>query len=150
MTAFMLMTAIRSFLNNVVKDTSFETTEGTNKPPQVLDGWLPPKGEGDGPDYPFILVRPIEGEDICGVSASAQVKLLFGTYSNDANGFLDVINLMERVRIALLTAGIIDGSFRLDSYKWKLFEEQPAPEFVGEAVSFWTLPTIVQEVNLDD
>ncbi|QWU15680.1 hypothetical protein SAMN04487895_12725 [Paenibacillus sophorae] len=142
MTLVMLMVALKQFLETKLADDA--TTV-----PTVHLGFLPTKtaDNRDDPVYPMIIIRPVEGQgDDKG--ANAQVKLLFGTQSEDDAGFIDLLNLMERVRILLLRQRIIDNKFQIDpNWKWKFYEQQPLPEWVGEVVTTWDLPQIRQEVK---
>ncbi|PWK16065.1 hypothetical protein [Tumebacillus permanentifrigoris] len=150
MTKVGLMKAIQSFLQENVREFSFETNEQTEKAPAVVLHGLPPKGEKDTPDFPFIIVRLLEGESNDSGS-KAQVKLIFGTYSEDFDGIIDLMNLMERVEQALFKKGILEKRYRIENpFKWKVPEEQPAPEWLGEAVSIWSVPQVTEEVQWND
>ena len=139
----MLMMAIKEFLQTALADDAATI-------PGVHLGALPSKTEAtrDNSVYPLIIIRPIEG-DSDKDEATARVKLIFGTQSEDDSGFVDVLNLMERVRILLMRQRIIDKKYRIESsWKWTFMEDQPEPQWVCHAITTWTLPQIRQEVIL--
>lgn len=142
MTPVMLMMAIKDFLKKELADDAATI-------PAVHLGALPSKNaeNRNDPVFPLIIVRPMEG-DGDDKESRAQVKLLFGTQSEDDSGFIDVLNLMERVRILLMKQRIIDKKFRIESnWKWQFLEDQPEPQWICQAVTTWTLPPIRQEVK---
>jgi hypothetical protein len=128
--------------------------------PEVYEWALPfknPKAGLGDIDFPYIVVAPSEGQDTDNES-TMQIDLLFGVYQEGAerggfthpDGVLDVLNLMEHVRIALFRGRILDDRFELiKPYKWQVPREQPYPLWVGEAKSIWVvaapLPQLVKE-----
>ncbi|WP_440831781.1 hypothetical protein [Paenibacillus sp. 22594] len=135
-----MLQAIKKYIEELVSDN-------VQTKPAVHIGFLPPKtketaGESE---FPFILVRPTVGEDKQDDS-KVTVKLIFGVKAEDSQGFVDLFNLMEQLRISLQRQRIIEKRFRLElPYKWEFYDEQPYPEWLGEATTIWTLPTIQQE-----
>ncbi|CAH1058854.1 hypothetical protein [Paenibacillus pseudetheri] len=142
MTSVMLMIAIKDFLKKELADDAVTI-------PAVHLGALPSKTaeNRNDPVFPLIIVRPMDG-DSDNDESRVQVKLLFGTQSEDDSGFIDVLNLMERVRILLMRQRIIDKKFRIESnWKWQFLEDQPEPQWICQAITTWTLPQIRQEVK---
>ncbi|RAV18828.1 hypothetical protein [Paenibacillus contaminans] len=142
MTTVMLMLALQEFLKT-------ELAGDAATVPAIHLGALPSKTEAnrDAAVFPLIIIRPMEG-DSDDEAATAQIKLIFGTQSEDDSGFIDVLNLMERVRILLVRQRIIDKKFRIEpEWKWKFLEEQPEPQWICQALTTWTLPQIRQEVR---
>jgi hypothetical protein len=140
MTVVLLMRAIKAFIEaELVGDVSIV--------PAVHIGFLPHKTREklDVPEFPCIIVRALEGSDED--SSQPTIKLFFGVETQEEDGFLHLVNLMERVRIALLRKGILDNRYRLERpYKWKVYEEQADPVFIGEATTTWTMATVLEEV----
>ncbi|WP_143191819.1 hypothetical protein [Paenibacillus sp. P46E] len=123
--------------------------ESVIQSPAVHLGFLPrrSKDNADTAEFPYILVRPAIGidNDDCKIT----VHLLFGSMADDDQGFLDLFNQMERVRIALLKQQIIDHRFRIElPYKWEFPPEQPEPYTIGLITTIWTLPTVQPEEGL--
>ncbi|MDP5277145.1 hypothetical protein [Chengkuizengella axinellae] len=146
MTPALLIQSLCKFLEGVVENYTLESNIKTLKTPQIVDGFLPPK-KGNQPEaeFPYIIVRLVEGEDEKEESTTT-IKMLFGTYSEDVQGFHDVLNLMEKVRQALLKKRTIDNKFRMElPYKWEVPEEQPHPEWFGMSISKWIIPKVLEE-----
>lgn len=139
MTIFLLIKAIQSLLETEMADDAAIV-------PEIHLGALPMQPEE--PAYPFIIIYPAEGEGDKD-NIKSQVKLLFGTRSEDGSGLTDLLTLMERVRILLMRKRVIAKQFAIDdSWKWKLSEEQALPEWTGEITATWVLPQIRREVEL--
>lgn len=111
--------------------------------------FIPPRA--DDSHYPFIILRLLNGSDDDDVVAGqegaiATVRLLFGTKSYDTNGYLDVLHLIQTVRSAILRSGTLDDRFRIQKpLTWTIYEDQPHPEWYGEMVTTWIIPTIKNE-----
>lgn len=145
MTPVMLIIALQKFLQQALADDVL--IGDAVRPPAVHLGSLPSKtaDNRDDPVYPLIIIRPIEGDSDKDTS-TVQVKLIFGTQSEDDHGFIDVLHLMERVRILLMRERIIDKKYRIEpNWKWGLPEEQPEPQWLCYAITTWQLPQIRQE-----
>ncbi|WP_312117946.1 hypothetical protein [Brevibacillus reuszeri] len=150
MTPVLLMRSLKTFLEEVVENVELTSPKGVLTKPQVFLEQLPQKSaSSQEEDFPFIIVRAMGGEDRTD-GASASINLLVGTHSKDDDGFMDVMNIIEDVRQALLKNRIVGGSFRLElPLKWKLFEEQPWPGWIGEINTLWTIPTVIEEVRFE-
>lgn len=139
-TPILLLQALRDHLQALVSDN-------VKVKPAVHIGFLPPKNKDNEniSDFPFIIIRPHTGKDQQDDS-KITVKIVFGTKSDDPEGFLDLFSLMEQVRIDLQRRRIIDRRYRLEfPYDWEFYEEQPYPEWYAQAVTTWTLPAIQEE-----
>lgn len=135
MTTVLLLNAIKQFLDSLLADN-------VTTVPEVHLGYLPQKTAQSikDPIYPCIVVRVLEGEETA-ENNQVTIRLLFSTTSIEDDGFLETLNLMERVKNALLNQRVLDGRFEIDyPYKWKFFEEQAQPEWFGEAIVKFSLP----------
>lgn len=105
---------------------------------------------------PYILHQFLTGEDIQQpgkrATSAAIVRTIFCVYSDDEQeGGMMLLNLMERLRIALLRQGVIGNQFALDlSTKLEAlaYPDDTAPYYAGEMISTWTLPAVEREVIL--
>jgi hypothetical protein len=145
-TPILLSGAIKRFIECVISDNA-------SQQPSVHEFYLPEKGLANQniPEFPYIIVRLHKGETQSDAH-KVIVNLLFGTKSEDPEAPKDVFNVMERVRLALLKNRTLENQFRLEidssnAYKWEFFEGQPHPEYIGQAITTWMLPTITEEVN---
>lgn len=144
MSPVLLMHALRTFLETGLAG-------GLLPVPMIHVGCLPDVKSEETPneERPLILILPQEGED---VKEQYRVKILlqFAAKSREGAGVLDVLNLMERVRILLLETRLLNKCFSLEMpYQWKLYDEQIQMQtgWFGEAVTVWTLPHVMEEVE---
>jgi len=106
---------------------------------------------------PYILVRVIHGDDTQksgeDVESTAVVRMTFTVYNKDEpEGELMLLNLMERVRIALLKAVVIGDLYTLDlsdGLSCDVYDGIKAPYYAGEMVTTWQLPPIEREDVLE-
>ncbi|WP_341348572.1 hypothetical protein [Paenibacillus sp. FSL H3-0469] len=140
MTITLLLMAIQKFLQK-------ELADDTQPVPPVLLGYLT-TDTSINPVSPVIMLRPTEGEGDSS-HGQIQIKLQFGTSSEDDTGLIVLLNLMERVRILLLRQRVLEQKFSLEAnWTWKLDEEHPSAVWRGELTTTWALPQIRQEVVL--
>ncbi len=104
---------------------------------------------------PYILHQIISGQDVQIPGqldiALATVRSIFCVYhSDEQEGGLALLGLMERLRIALLETGIIGKQFLLSreaGLESLVYPENSAPYYAGEIISTWRLPTIERKVQ---
>lgn len=145
-----LCDAIRARMTEATDLLQLESDKGDGsiKPPQVVDGYLPPKrsqkneqGE-DIPDYPYIIVRPTAGQTNEQRMTMANVTILIGCYSEDFDGYKYCLLVLAVIRKALMEKPTIDKRFRLElPFEWNQPEEQPWPEWQLEITTRWSLAT---------
>lgn len=148
MTENEVLNALVTFIKSVTSDLRF--VKGGDKkelelvPPAVYEGWVPPKNylTEYGYDIPCVVVGMDEGEDD-GQSAKLGIRLTFGVYSPgtvnaegqiipDAKGYIELLHLMTRVRVSLLSQTFINDKCEVEKpIKWGLFEEQLWPYWHG-------------------
>lgn len=103
---------------------------------------------------PYIIIQLLTGMDqqLEGQreSSSAVVRFVFCVYDkNEQEGALNLANLIERLRIALLKKRTIGGRFRLDleaKVETMIYTENQQPYFGGEMITTWSLPAVQREV----
>ncbi|CCJ32888.1 hypothetical protein [Caloramator australicus] len=141
MVAIELLNELKKFIENVVEEYVLETNNReTKKEPQVVVGYLPAKGESDIPDYPYVIIRAMNGVDNQEKS-EIKINLIIGTYSDDHEGWQDTLNIIQRIRQRLLEQRTLAKKFRLElPLEWELFEEQALPEWNGLIKTIWTIP----------
>lgn len=137
-----LLIELKKFLEIVIKDYNFKTNkQDILKEPQVVLGYLPFKGESENPDYPYIIIRAVNGVDDKEKSIIS-INIILGIYSEDNDGWEDIINVCQRVRQALLDNKTLANKFCLEQIEWEIFEEQTIPEWNGILRTLWSLPMI--------
>ena len=84
------------------------------------------------------------------------VRSCFCVYNlNESEGELSLLNLMERLRIALLEAGRLKGPFILDlddhpgneaGVEGMIYPDNVAPYYAGEMMTAWRLPAVERKL----
>lgn len=129
-------------------------TPPTGRPADVYKMRLP-DGKAASKKAPYILHQIVTGMDRQTEggedTSSTTVRSIFVVYSDDEQlGGLMLLELMERVRIALLRQVILDGRFQLDKrtgVETLIYPEDTAPYFAGEMSSTWLLPRVERELD---
>ncbi|MFY0545456.1 hypothetical protein [Brevibacillus sp. H7] len=136
MTPNLLVDELIKFIEPVVANFDLESNvKGIRKSPQVIGGYLEekkPQQRQETPDFPYVIVRYLEDDDT-DESNIASVRIIAGTYSEDEqNGWRDCMNVVTRIKQALLEQPIIGERFRVQKpMKTQLPEEQPFPEWMA-------------------
>jgi len=133
-----LVDRLKAFLEQVLTETRLEPSDGAAaRPPHQVVGWLPPKRSEGEPLPPYLIIRPTQGRDEED-GARVEVQLCLETFSEDAEGWRDLTNVVQRVRSAL-TATRTLGPFHLElPLQWQLFDEQPLPQWGAILTTTWT------------
>ncbi len=157
MTPLDLMDELKTFLEQVVKDYVLDCKISSDKIPQVVLGWLPVRTEtrknddAGNPDFPYVVVQLETWEDKED-SSKATVSFQIGTYSKDMEGWRDTVNIMTRIRTALLYKRVIGRHFRLElPINSDLFDDQPYSYWIGAMTTNWIIPQpqeIIEEVDV--
>ena len=83
--------------------------------------------------------------------STALVRSIFCVYNDDEQeGGLMLLNLMERLRIALERKIVIEKRYKLlldPAMEALVYTEDTAPYYAGEMVSTWKIPAIEREVR---
>lgn len=103
---------------------------------------------------PYIIHQAITGSDSQPegqrVQCVAAIRSIFCVYSDDEQvGGMLLLNLMERVRIALLRQVVIGQQFELDlqnGFEQLIYPDNTAPYYAGEMMSNWKMPAVEREV----
>lgn len=130
------------------------TQEVTRRRPTVFLGKLPAKKEKLTKYIPYVLIRILSGADEQRQgnksTAIASTRFIVATYSEDDSGYIDCLNIINRLRLNLLEAGIVGNKFLLKDQKieWLMYEDDTGPYTIGEMVMEWDLPPIERKVQL--
>lgn len=125
----------------------------THRAAEVHKMRLPDK-DAEENRIPYILLQLITGADTGEQGqqedSEAKVRIIIATYSeNDSEGALDVLNLITRIRVALLKAGEIGQQFLLRKpLEYLVYPDDTRPYFFGELMTIWEMPTIKREVSI--
>lgn len=104
---------------------------------------------------PYILHQFLTGQDEQKpgqrIVSTALIRSIFCVYHDDEQeGGLMLLNLMERLRIALERQVVIEKRYKLlldPKMEVLVYPEDNAPYFAGEMISAWKIPAIEREVQ---
>ncbi len=162
MTPVVLLTELKTFLEENTKDIILgvrhvkvrgEPSKGesavSSRAAEVHLMRLPDK-DAETQRIPYILLQFLTGKDeqTPGEQPDSQcsIRLVVATYSEDGGqGAADVLNILTRIRAALLKAGEIGRQFLLKKpLEYVVYPEDTAPYFFGEMLTLWEMPSIIQ------
>lgn len=162
MNRVILLEQLKAFTLDATKDLIMPTKiqkEGEEQQYRAADVYLMqlPDGAAAKKKVPYIIHQAITGRDSQAPgereTGSATVRTIFAVYNDDGQeGGLMLLNLMERLRIALLRKVVIGGQFQLDleagieSFIYPATDEM-APYYAGEMSSVWRMPAVEREVD---
>lgn len=134
--------AICNFLEQRMAQLLLTSSNGDEQIPQIIKGWLPFKKSEKDITYPFIIVRPIQGDVHNGPNEYKEyiiyLRLIFGSYSDPkqdedySKGQYDLYNMIERTKYMLETTKFIENRYQvMDPIKWAIPEEQFMPYWLA-------------------
>ena len=114
-----------------------------------------PDSEAAKKKEPYIIHQIITGKDVQKpgeqAACTTEIRSIFCVYCPDEEeGGMLLLNLMERLRIALLRQAVLDQRYQLDleaGLEIILYPDDSAPYYAGEMASRWRLPGIEREVR---
>lgn len=116
------------------------------KIPDVHIGYLPPKMKNiQNTEYPYVIIKFSNESSKPHEISKTRVYIIAGAYSEDVEGWKDVLNILNRIKVGLMKLPFI-GPFEIIEYTTDLPEEQPLPEWIAYSVIDLSAPTIRQEV----
>lgn len=162
MTIFRLLDDLKNFVAEQTKDMKLlcsvqkGDTEQIRRAPDVYKMRLP-QSDSAKKLVPYIIIQFVNGvdEEKEGEQAEGSVfiRMIFAVYNDDEQeGALDLLNVMDRVRIALLENIKVGDCFKLDAKKGLesiVYPDDTAPYFAGELVGTFEMPPIHRKVSYD-
>lgn len=131
-----------------------ENREPKDRAPEVYKMRLPDaKSYQDKAPYLYNRVVLIEDHQTPGEipECKCTVCTSFCVYCDDeTQGALHLLNVMEDIRQEILRKHVIANRYQIDlneGIQFAIYDNQPVPFFIGEAVSVWKIPTIEREVS---
>lgn len=162
MTRVILLEELKKFTLEATKDIVMpvepqEEDIGPPAPrPAQVFGMNLPDGASYQREAPYILHQIINSKDVHPPGqiqpiGTAIIRSVFCVYHEDGQeGGLLLLNLMERVRIALMKQVVIGGQFTLDLREGLdalFYTEKTAPFYGGEMISQWRMKSIGRELG---
>ena len=158
-----LLETLKEFTENAVGDLILplnpKKERGVTRNERTAEVYLMrmPNEESGTKKAPYILHQFVTGQDIQKTgqnpTSSAVVRTVFCVYSNsenEAEGLFALMNLMERLRIALLKTPNIGHRYLMDKSEGMetlVYPEQWPPYYMGEMISSWKLPAVKEELK---
>ena len=154
-----IILSVRPVINKVIPEPSGKkkTTAANEKPQsraaEVYLMRLPDK-DAETNRIPYILLQLLTGidEQEAGKEpdSSCKIRIVVATYSEDGSaGSMDLLNVITRIRIALLKKGVIGKQFTLRKpLEYITYSDDTEKYYFGEMITIWGIPTIKREENL--
>lgn len=147
-----LQDQLQVLLESVFKDVKYNTKSGLKTVkinPQSLEDT---SFEDDKEEYPYIILRILDGVDSINNNDPSTVRLLIaiGVYDDalDNQGYRDVISIMKKIRLTLLRKPSVGQMFRMvDKLEWTLPDEELSPYYFGGITTKWEYNCIPLEMN---
>lgn len=132
MTAVMLAKALKVLLDEKLAAYTYTDSSGKTRSITTYTYYLHAKQPGSEEVAPYIVIRPVSGED--GVESSTAKCIIVVCVRDEAAeaGYLGTVNLIERIRQILLTEGTVDKKFPLKKpLKWSIDNDPNRPYYSG-------------------
>ena len=159
MTPNILLERLKEFTEETTKDMILEVrvksgeTGPKERAAEVYTMRLPNK-DAETKQIPYILLQFIKGTDDQKEGEQPEsecaVRFVFATYSEDGGkGAMDVLNLITRIRLALIKKGVIGEQFSIKRpIEYIVYPDSTPPYFMGEIMTLREMPTNQREVPL--
>jgi len=146
MTSYKVMENFKNFIDDAIKNVRLSTKSNTGREPQVVLGYLEPLEEEqeEKEDFPYIIIRYMNDES-SSEAGSINLKLIFGVYSKDTKGWMDVLHLIESLKLAIFKKQVFDFYTLSGAIKSEMPEEQPYPYFFGFMNLTFDIPQVQME-----
>lgn len=157
MTPKILLDELQAFIKEKTKDmllpaiVNKSSGEDRERPAKIHKGQLPDK-DAEVSRVPYVLLQFIKstddqkpGED---PECECMVRIVAATYSLDgAEGSASLENLLTRIKLELIKAGVIGGQFLLrPPLETFIYPDSEPPIFLGEMMTRFKLPAMESEV----
>lgn len=158
MTPLELLDALKTFIEQTTKDILLpvridrKSGEQKERAAEVHKMRLPDK-DAQTQRIPYILLQFLKSTDSQESEekpdSGCMVRIVAATYSEDGEeGAMGVLNLLTRIRIALLKDGVIGERFLLTPpLEMIIYPDSTPPYYFGEMMTNWKMPIIESEVQ---
>jgi hypothetical protein len=160
MTPIILLEQLKYFIEREITDlllptrAESESAEAKQRPADVYLMRLPKVGERESEKVvPYLVLSFLTGADTqqpnSPPESECKIRITAATYSkNGSEGALNTLNLLTRIKIALLRAGQIGDQFLIKSpLETIIYPDNTDPYYLGEMMTVWALPPIESEVT---
>lgn len=130
------------------KSEQARQTEGKRRPPGVYLMNLPERSDWIS-RVPYILIQFLSSKDKYDKEdkddqATADIRVLIAVYCQDGeDGGLQVLEIIERIRVMLQSGMLLDGNYMLiKPFDAEVYPDDTGNYFLGEINMTWSVPTI--------
>lgn len=158
MTNITLLERLKLFTEDAIKDIILPVRlqkGDTEQQSRAADVYLMrlPDSKAATKKAPYIIHQFVTSKDTQPAgrqeSGSSVVRSVFCVYcENEQEGAMNLLNLMERLRIRLLQQVIIGQQYQLDleaGVEMLIYPEDSAPYYAGEMSTTWKMPSVERE-----
>ncbi len=113
-----------------------------------------PNKDAETNRIPYVLLQFLTGIDEQAEGkfpdSECRIRIVAAVYSEDGGaGSMDLLNVITRIRIALLKTGVIGKQFTLRKpLEYTVYPDETGAYYFGEILTIWGIPAIQREVNL--
>ncbi|MGM9640378.1 MAG: hypothetical protein ACI3V3_03330 [Faecousia sp.] len=158
MTNITLLERLKLFTEDAIKDIILPVRlqkGDTEQKSRAADVYLMrlPDSTAATKKAPYIIHQFVTGKDSQPAgrqeSGRSVVRSVFCVYcENEQDGAMNLLNLMERMRIRLLQQVVIGQQYQLDleaGVEMLIYPEDSAPYYAGEMSTTWKMPSVERE-----
>lgn len=158
MTHITLLEQIKAFTENAIKDIILPVRRqkgDTEQQSRVAEVYLMrlPDSKAATKKAPYIIHQVVTSKDMQPAgkqeAGKSVVRSVFCVYcENEQEGAMNLLNLMERIRIRLLQQVVIGQQYQLDleaGLEFMIYPEDTAPYYAGEMSTTWHMPSVERE-----
>lgn len=101
----------------------------------------------------FLISKDKYNKDEHDQQSTADVRVLIATYCSDGeDGGLQVLEIIERIRIHLQSGMLLDGNYMLQKpFEGEVYPDDTGNYFLGEINMTWSIPVIERsEMHIED
>jgi hypothetical protein len=153
MTPVILLEELKKFITQETKDLILKVKDSKKRRPAEVHLMRLPDMTDRIQRVPYLLLQFIKNTDEQQTGelteSVSMVRIVAAAYSeNESEGSLDVLNLLTRIRTALLKERVIGKQFILKPpLEMMIYPDDTAPYYIGEIMSSWQMPPIEREVS---
>lgn len=113
-----------------------------------------PNKDAETNRIPYVLLQFLTGTDEQKAGqapdSECKIRIVVAAYSEDGSaGAMDVLNVITRIRVALLKEGVIGKQFTLRKpLEYAVYPDETGAYYFGEMLTIWGIPTLKREVIL--
>ena len=135
MTSIILVDALKDLLDKSLEEYTYTDSEVNTRKVTVYKYYLKQRERGDEEYTPYVVIRPIEGNDTLEESTVKCAIVIAVRDTDSEQGYVNTVNLIEYIRQCLLKTLYIGGRFPIKRpLTWTIDNEPNAPIYMGSII----------------